>query len=420
MTPDEPAPRSDSAPGSFPLRGLLRANEWALVLSILMVIAGTAALDRNHAYVRFPARVLEDNCRRLAPLGILALGAAVVIIAGGIDLSLGATAALSGTLCASLMLALGGQRFDTSGGVGAEVLSVAIGASLLLGLIVGTLHTWMITTLGLPPFIVTLGSLVGLRSLARALCYFMTGRFKGSSSEDLPFSDPFFDLLKDEVWISIVLLLALAAVTWIVLARTVLGRHLYALGGNEQAARLSGIRTENVKWFAYCFSALCASLAGVFYIAEAGAKPSTLASGYELNAIAAAVVGGCSLQGGIGTIPGTLLGAVFLRAIVDAVARIIKTSSDIYEGIIVGIVVVLAVTFGQLRHFHQSGRQLFPGLLGLLAIPCLALACGVVGLITIGSAGAAVGGLAALAVLAVWKIVELRRGIKGADRRTSL
>jgi ribose/xylose/arabinose/galactoside ABC-type transport system permease subunit len=409
MTSDESASSASSQAGRFRLSSVLRANEWALILSILVVIGGTAALDRNHAYVRFPARVLEDNCRRLAPLGILALGAAVVIIAGGIDLSLGATAALSGTLCACLMLALGGERFDSEAGVGPQVLTIAIGASLLLGLVVGTLHTWMITSLGLPPFIVTLGSLVGLRSLARALCYFMTGRFRGSSSEDLPFSDPFFDLLKDEVWISMLLMLALAAASWLILSRTVLGRHLYALGGNEQAARLSGIRTENVKWFAYCFSAVCASASGIFYIAEAGAKPSTLAGGYELNAIAAAVVGGCSLQGGIGTVTGTILGATFLRAVVDAVARIIKTSSDIYEGVIVGVVVVLAVTFSQLQHVRRSGRQLFPGALGALAIPCLAAGCGVVALLTIGPTGGAATGASVLAFLIVWKVIELRR-----------
>ncbi|MCI0358605.1 MAG: ABC transporter permease [Planctomycetaceae bacterium] len=390
-------------------RGLLRANEWALVISILLVVAGTAALDRSHSYVNYPVRSLQDNGRRLAPLGILALGAAVVIISGGIDLSLGSMAALSGTICATLLMALGGERFNSDEGAGPVVWCVAIAASLTAGLVVGTLHTWMITALRLPPFIVTLGSLVGLRSLARAFCYYMTGRFKDSSSEDLPFSDPFCDFLTERVELSLLLLAVLASGTWLILSRTVLGRHIYALGGNEQAARLSGIRTENVKWFAYTFSAVCASLTGMFYIAEAGAKPTTLANGYELNAIAAAVVGGCSLQGGIGTIPGTLLGAIFLRAVVDSVARIIKTSSDIYEGLIVGIVVVLAVTFSQLREIRQSRRQLFPGWLGILAIPCLALACGLAGLITIGSRTGLGGMLFALVVLVAWKALELRR-----------
>jgi ribose/xylose/arabinose/galactoside ABC-type transport system permease subunit len=408
MNSDSPAAQL-ARPAASAGRFFLRPNEWALIASIILVIAGTAALDRSHAYVRFPARVLQDNCRRLAPLGMLAIGSTVVIIAGGIDLSVGSMAAFSGTICGTLILALGKDRFDTDAGVGAAVMSAAIGVSLVVGLVVGTLHTWLITALRLPPFIVTLGSLVGLRSLARALCYYMTGTFKGSSSEELPFSDPFFDVLKEQVWISMLLMLALAGLTWVVLSRTILGRHLYALGGNEQATRLSGVRVENVKWFAYCFSAVCASLAGVFFIAESGAKPSTLAAGYELNAIAAAVVGGCSLQGGLGTIAGTVLGAVFLRVIVDAVARIIKTNSDIYEGMIVGIVVVLAVTFSQLREIRQSGRQLFPGLLGAVTIPCIAASGALLCLISAGRWAGLGGGVVATIVLVGWKLAELRR-----------
>lgn len=408
MTPVTPAPAAAPSLASAGPRYFLRPNEWALIFSIVLVIAGTAALDRSHAYVNFPARVLQDNCRRLAPLGMLAIGATVVIIAGGIDLSAGSMAAFSGTVCATVLLALGKENFDTDEGVGGAVISVAIGVALLTGIVVGTLHTWMITALRLPPFIVTLGSLVGLRSLARALCYFMTGEFKGSNSEELPFSDPFFDVLKEQVWISIALMLLLAGGTWLLLSRTVLGRHIYALGGNEQATRLSGVRTENVKWFAYCFSAVCASLAGVFYICESGAKPSTLAGGYELTAIAAAVVGGCSLQGGIGTVLGTVLGAVFLRVVVDAVARIVKTNSDIYEGMIVGIVVVLAVTFSQLRQLRQSGGQLFPGLLGAIAIPSLAVGCAIVSLITVGFWPGLACGAVALVVLVGWKLAELR------------
>ena len=361
--------------------------------------------------MNFPKTALQDNARRIAPLGILALGAAVVIISGGIDLSVASVAALSGTICATLLLAMGGERFDTDEGLPASILAIAISISVASGLVIGTLHTWLITVLRLPPFIVTLGSLVGLRSFARALCWFMTGRFKGSSSEELPFSDPFFRFINsgDWIWIPVLVMLLIAAGTWVLLNWTVLGRHIYAMGGNEQAARLSGIRTENVKWFVYCFSATCASLAGVFYIAESGAKPSTLAAGYELNAIAAAVVGGCSLQGGVGTVVGTVLGVVFLRAVVDAVARIVRGQSDMYEGMIVGMVVVLAVTFSQLRQIQQTGRQLFPGKLGWLAVPGLALAGGLVVLVSLGeSAGLWTGGALLFALLA-WKITETIR-----------
>jgi hypothetical protein len=100
--------------------------------------------------------------------------------------------------------------------------------------------------------------------------------------------------------------------------------------------------------------------------------------GYELNAIAAAVVGGCSLQGGIGTVPGIIFGVVFLRVVIDSVAKLIKSGSDIYEGMIVGIVVVIAVTFSQVRQIRASGRELFPGMLGIIAIPTLAGSIGVI------------------------------------------
>jgi hypothetical protein len=137
-----------------------------------------------------------------------------------------------------------------------------------------------------------------------------------------------------------------------------------------------------VKWVAYCFASLTAAIAGIFYIAnESVAAPVNQGRGHELNAIAAAVVGGCSLQGGVGTVAGTVLGAIFLRVVIDAVAKIIKTGADVFEGMIVGLVVVLAVTFSQLRQVWSGGRSFFDGLLGWAAIPTLSLIVGIVGMI---------------------------------------
>jgi ribose/xylose/arabinose/galactoside ABC-type transport system permease subunit len=150
--------------------------------------------------------------------------------------------------------------------------------------------------------------------------------------------------------ISALVFLVLSLLVALLMGRTVLGRHIYALGGNEAAARLSGIRTDRVKWFVYSLSAMLCSLAGIFYIGDQGvAAPEQLARGYELNAIAAAVVGGCSLQGGAGTIPGTFLGVLFLRTVIDAVAKVIDVGADLYEGMIVGVVVMLAVAVNRLR-----------------------------------------------------------------------
>src|SRR5262249_6526297 len=145
-------------------------------------------------------------------------------------------------------------------------------------------------------------------------------------------------------WVPIFLFVLLAVVAWVLMSRTVAGRHLHALGGNEQAAKLSGIQTDRLKWLAYCISAVGGSVAGLLDVSDTTtANPQNLGRGYELNAIAAAVVGGCSLTGGVGTITGTVLGVLFLRSVIDGVAKIIKSNAEVYEGLIVGAVVVIAV-----------------------------------------------------------------------------
>jgi ribose/xylose/arabinose/galactoside ABC-type transport system permease subunit len=198
----------------------------------------------------------------------------------------------------------------------------------------------------------------------------------GNRSTQIQVYDQSFRYLATSVWIPVVLFLLLAALGWLMLSRTVTGRHLYALGGNEEAARLSGIRTDRMKWLAYCIGAMLSSVAGILYVGDQSvADPQTLGRGYELNAIAAAVVGGCSLQGGVGTMPGTVLGALFLRTVIDGVAKIIKTGADVYEGLIVGIVVVFAVAFGQWDG-RARGRRFFSGPIGAVAIVNLSLLAG--------------------------------------------
>jgi ribose/xylose/arabinose/galactoside ABC-type transport system permease subunit len=386
---------------------LLRPGEWALVAAIVVAVALTAVVDANHSYWFRPLESLRDIARNTALLGIFALGATVVIVAGGIDLSAGSMIALSGTVAASTMVALAPQAVTGFKPVGPAVVAVACAAALFTGFLVGTLHAWLITAIRLPPFIATLATLVGLRSLARALCESTTAAFTPTKSALVNVSDPLFKAVRDNVWIPVAVFGVLAFVTWLILARTVLGRHIHALGGNEQAARLAGIRTDNVKWFAYCYGAMTAALAGLFYVAnESVAAPVNQGRGHELNAIAAAVVGGCSLSGGVGTVPGTVLGAVFLRVVIDAVSKIIKTGADVYEGLIVGIVVVIAVTFAQLGQMAQGGRRLLGGPLGLSAIPTLALLCGAVVSMTASAragAGAAGAAVVLLAAIRVWE-----------------
>ena len=245
----------------------LRQSEWSLLLAIAAAVVITMVVDSNHSYYERPLESLRDIARNTAMLGIFALGAAVVIIAGGIDLSSGSMIALSGTVCATTMLALAPAEMLAFKPVGPVVVAVACGASLLVGFLVGTLHAWLITVIRLPPFVATLATLVGLRSFARALCESSTAALTPTKSALINVADPVFKTVRDNVSIPVTVFLVLAAATWLLLSRTVLGRHLQALGGNEQAARLAGIRTANVKWFAYCFGAMTAALAGLFYVA---------------------------------------------------------------------------------------------------------------------------------------------------------
>ncbi len=396
-------------------------NEIGLLVAIFVVLAVTACFSES--YRKLPLQNAQEILRQTSLLGIFSLGAAVVIISGGIDLSSGSVIAFSSCLCADIFLAM--SPVDSRGvpmitELGTGVILLGIGGVLVAGFLIGTIHAWLITCVGLPPFIATLASLVGLRSLAKVLTQQITAQL-GARVQRINVSDRDFAKLGGLEgdawfwhWFPLIVFLVLSAAIWFLMNRTVVGRHLYAMGGNEQAARLSGIRTERLKWLAYCIGAMTASLAGVLYLAEVGeADPYTAARGYELNAIAASVVGGCSLMGGIGTIPGVMLGVLFLRVVIDAVAKIVRSGADDYEGIIVGFLVVLAVSFNELRtRVGRGGKQFFPGALGWFAIVALTLLAAAIGLVMTGRPALAAGAAVAIAIaLSGLKLIESRRTV---------
>jgi ribose/xylose/arabinose/galactoside ABC-type transport system permease subunit len=389
---------------------VLQRTEFGLLAAIVLVVLLTGALDSRHTYFFSPRGSGVEILRQTALLGIFTLGAAIVIIAGGIDLSSGSVIAFSGTICSILMLLLAPEEMKAAKPIGVGVIAVAITGTLVVGLLIGSLHAWLITVVGLPPFVATLASLVGLRSLGRALIENVTEAV-ASKNTQIQIFDTQFRYLATSVWVPVVVFIVLAGLAWLLMSRTVVGRHLHALGGNEQAARLSGIRTDRLKWLAYVLSALVSSIAGVLYIGEeAVADPARQGVGYELNAIAAAVVGGCSLRGGIGTIPGAVLGALFLRTVIDGVAKMIKAGADVYEGLIVGCVVVVAVAFTQIRQAGRRGKQFFPGALGVVTIGILSLLSGVMAMLFSGGRWiGVVAALAALVVLTVAALLERRR-----------
>jgi ribose/xylose/arabinose/galactoside ABC-type transport system permease subunit len=348
---------------------LWKSVEFKLVFAWLMVVALTIWIDPNKTYWTSSAESSEAILRQAVILGFFALGSAIIIISGGIDLSSGSMIALSSTIFGCLMMTLDKEGFD-NGQVKTWVTLVSAGGAILSGFMVGTLHAWMITCIGLPPFVATLGTLVGLRSFSRVLLSYLTAK------SQIDFTDnDLREVIKNVYYFSAVFAV-LALGLWFLMSRTVIGRHLHAMGGNEQAAKLSGIRTDRLKWLAYVIGSVTASLVGIIYFADTGsAAPDSTARGWELNAIAAAVIGGCSLQGGVGTILGTILGCFFIRTVIDAVNKIVAVGGDLFEGMIVGIVVVIAVTFSQ-RGSKSAGQSLFSNEIGWTAIPILGVVSG--------------------------------------------
>lgn len=324
---------------------LLKRHETGLIIVILGVICATTVLDHQHNYSQDPQASIQQISRQTARLGIIALGAGVVIIAGGIDLSSGSVIAFCGSFCAASMLWLAPRQFAAAEPIPLLAIWGSLAATCVVAILIGCLHGWLITVIRLPPFVATLASLVGLRSAGRVMVEWST---KGNSQ--ISIYDATFRGGTKSVTNQVLLFIILALLTWLLMRWTVTGRHLYALGGNEAAARLSGIRTNRLKWLAYAWSALLSGLAGILYVGDQGvAEPQTLGLGFELNAIAAAVVGGCSLQGGAGTVPGIVLGALLLRLVIDGIDKVIKSNAAVYEGLIVGAAVVVAVAFTQWR-----------------------------------------------------------------------
>lgn len=380
-------------------------NELGLVAALVLVIGVTYCFSSS--YQQMPGENARLILRDASMLGVFALGAAIVIISGGIDLSAGSVIAFSGvTFCGTIAMLVPrserGQPITTE----VELWIIVVAALLALGtaLLIGSFHAWLITVIDLPPFVATLASLVGLRSLGRLLSAKMAG------SEKITVNDATLRSIgSDGWWVPVTLWLVFAFLLWILMKRTVIGRYLYAMGGNEQAARLSGIRTERLKWLAYCISSFTAGVSGILYASYVGSvQASNAGNGYELHAIASSVVGGCSLAGGIGTIPGVMLGALFLRVVVDAVQKLAVTDADRIEGLVVGVLVVLAVAVNTLRFRGGTRKQFFPGWLGIVNVLILGLLGGLIVGVTVGDEQRLTYGLtsglsvfAAMALLAV-------------------
>jgi ribose transport system permease protein len=261
---------------------------------------------------------------------VLAAGMTFVILTGGIDLSVGSI------LAASAMAAVTASLVPGWGYLG-------IPAGMLVGLVFGLLNGALIAFLKLPPFIVTLGSLTAVRGIAR-LMGGDTTVFNPSLPFDFIGNAYLFGVVP---WLAVIALLVIV-VSWFVLRRTVLGVRIYAVGGNPAAARLSGIKVWLVLLTVYAISGFLAGLGGVMSVARLyAANGLQLGQSYELDAIAAVILGGTSFVGGIGTIWGTLIGALIIAVLSNGL--ILLGVSDIWQFIIKGLVIIGAVTLDRFR-----------------------------------------------------------------------
>jgi inositol transport system permease protein len=265
---------------------------------------------------------LTNVARQVSINGILAVGVTFVLLTAGVDLSLGSVVALSGVACA------------TFAHPGDHSVFVPIAVGLVTGAACGLVNGVLVTRGGVAPFIVTLG----MMTIARGLALIVSGgRPVANMSNELT------ALAGDFLGIPIPVLcfagVALAA--WFFLRNFRLGRHIYAVGGNEHAARAAGVPVERVKLFAYGLCGLLTGLAGVVLAARITTGQPNAGQAYELDAIAAVVIGGTSLAGGVGTITGTLLG-VLLIGVINNGLDLLGVSSY-YQAVIKGVIIVGAV-----------------------------------------------------------------------------
>ena len=271
---------------------------------------------------------------------VLAAGMTFVILTGGIDLSVGSILAVSAMV--ALIVSLAVPSFG--------VLAIPVG--LAVGTAFGLVNGGLISALKLPPFIVTLGSLTAVRGLAR-----LFGNDTTVFNSDLSFAGIAGNFQVPGIgavsWLKVIAIVVVA-LSWFILRRTVLGVHIYSVGGNPAAARLSGIKVPAILLFVYGTSGFLSGLAGLMQAAQLqSANGLQLGTGYELDAIAAVILGGTSFVGGVGSVIGTLIGALIIAVLANGL--ILAGVSDVWQYIIKGLVIIGAVALDRLR--NQGGAR---------------------------------------------------------------
>ena len=316
---------------------LLRARA-ILVLLILLILFSALAPEF------FTSNNLSILTKHVAITALLAVGMTFVILTGGIDLSVGSIAGLGGMVAGYLLT----QGLSFGGATHFPPVAIVILLTICACLLVGALNGWLVAKAGVAPFIATLGTLYIARGAALLISNGKTfpnlGGAPARGNTGFPaFGQSFLLHVPTPVW----MMVALFAVAWVVAARTPFGRHVYAIGGNERAARLAGIRVAQVKLATYVFSAFCAALVGLIIAAQLEAAHPATGESFELNAIAAVVLGGTSLMGGRGSVTGSLIGAFVIGVLADGLVML--GVSEFWQIVIKGVVIVVAVGLDQLQ-----------------------------------------------------------------------
>lgn len=303
---------------------------------VLMAVAA-ACLFLSFATPSFAtANNLFNITRNTTFVAIVALGMTMVIITGGIDLSVGSVLCLCSMVLGVTMNA--GYGIETG-------IAAALGTALVVGAFQGALIAYV----GLPPFVVTLGML----SIARSLAMVASG-----NTVIFEFGPDHQTLLAlgggstFGIANPVIYMVVLALLTGFVLRWTKFGRHVYAIGGNEKAARLTGVPVRRVKVLVYMISALSAGVAGIIQTGWLGAITTNIGSGLELQVIAAAVIGGAALVGGVGTAFGALVGAALIEVIRNSLGLL--GINAFWQGCFIGGAILVAILFDRMRNFRQN------------------------------------------------------------------
>ncbi|MGO1628631.1 MULTISPECIES: ABC transporter permease [unclassified Microbacterium] len=296
------------------------AIRYAMVLVLIVVIAFFAYRSARFATPDNVVTILIAA----APFALIALGQTLVILTGGIDLSVGSVIALSAMAGAYAAKAMPDQLF------------LALAVAILVGAVAGAVNGFVVSVLDVPPFIATLGML----TLASGLAYVIGG---GAPINGLP--QNFSQFANTEILgltIPVILMIIGIVGFGIMMRRTKFGMHVYAVGGNEQASRIAGIKTGRVKFLVYTISGALAGVSGIMLASRTINGSPSLGVGYELDAIAAVVIGGASLMGGRGTIWGTALGLLMIQTLNNGLD--ILTVPAYWQDVVKGLLIVAAVS----------------------------------------------------------------------------